>query len=257
MRVALVVPLITDSRSHNFQQVIRFTEMASRQGAQLVCFPEAVLTGLINNDNPDHDLTLGIEIPGSETEVLESLSEQTGISIALGILEREDKVLYDSAILITPEQGIVMKYRRITSGWHGNKADPQVYKHGTEITLARTKLGNFAFLICGDLFDEDLVAEVRCKKPDFLLVPFARSFPDGSWEQDKWEKEKPFYIEQVKKAGVTTLMTNYLADDSLVGDRSFGGAMVVMPDGTLIAEYPIGKEGMLVVDLFMGINANR
>lgn len=249
MKIALAVPQITNSRSKNLKKVIRFVEIALKQGSHLVCFPEAVLTGLVNNDDPSHDLSLGIEIPGPETEVLVSLSRKSSISIALGILERDGNTLYDSALLITPDQGIVLIYRRITTGWHGYKADPTVYRHGTQIRVAETHLGTFAFLICGDLFEDSLIAEIRTVNPDFLLVPFARSFPDGSRDQDKWNKEKTFYIEQVKKAGVTTLLTNYLADESLEEDWSFGGAMVVLPDGTLHAEFPIGKEGMLVTPI--------
>ncbi len=215
----------------------------------MIVFPEAVLTGLVNNDDPTHDLSFGIEVPGPEVQELVQLSTQTGMYIALGVLEREGKALYDTAILVTPERGVALRYRRVTPGWHGPKADPAIYRHGTGVECVQTPIGAFAFLLCGDLFDDSLVAEVRQRKPDFLLVPMARSLPDGSWDQKQWDAEKPFYFEQVRKAGVTTLLTNYLADETLGNDRSFGGAMVVLPDGTLHAEFPIGKEGMLVTSI--------
>ncbi len=249
MKAALAVPQLSAEVHENLQKIREFVLQAASHGADLILFPEAVLTGLVNCDDPAHDLLLGIEIPGPLTHEWAKLSKQTGLIMGLGVLEREGQALYDAALLITPDQGIVLHYRRITPGWHGPKADPHVYRQGTHIHTAHTHWGTFAFLICGDLFDDRLVTEIREKKPDFLLVPMARAFPEGSWDPKQWDQEKPFYIQQAKKAGAMTLITNYLADESLGEDRSFGGAMSVLPDGTLFAEYPIGQEGMLVVSL--------
>jgi hypothetical protein len=82
-----------------------------------------------------------------------------------------------------------------------------------------------------------------------LLFPFARCFPDGSYDQNRWDvEEKPLYVERVKLAGITALMTNYLSEVSLDGG-SFGGAMVVSGDGAVVDSFPLGKVGMLLVDL--------
>ena len=43
-------------------------------------------------------------------------------------------------------------------------------------------------------------------------------------------------------------MVNYLADPDLNGG-SFGGAAVVSGDGSIMAQYPLGRTGMLLVDL--------
>ena len=62
------------------------------------------------------------------------------------------------------------------------------------------------------------------------------------------QRRKGKYVQRVTITGVTTLMTNYLADRELLGG-AFGGAMVVAGDGTLIDSFPLGKVGMLLVDL--------
>ncbi len=245
MLIALCVPRITNDMDSNFSKVLRFIHEAGEKGANLVLFPEAVLTGLANNDNPVHDLPLGIEIPGNYTDTLCELATRYRLHIGIGVLERENNKLYDTAILIAPDKGIVLKYRRISPGWHGRNIDPEVYGHGKEVKKINTPLGSFAFLICGDLFDDRLVSEVKKLKPDWLLVPFARSFDDESYNQERWDvEEKPKYIKRVKMAGVTTLLVNYLAGE---GDSSFGGAMVVSSDGEIIAEFPLGREGILFV----------
>jgi len=76
-----------------------------------------------------------------------------------------------------------------------------------------------------------------------------RCFGDGEWDQRRWdEEERAAYIERVRMVGVTTLMVNYLADKELEGG-AFGGAMVVSGAGELLASWPLGKPGMLLVDV--------
>lgn len=250
MEVALVVNRVLPDVETNLATIVNMATEAASAGAEVVVFPEAALTGLVNNDDPAHDVPLGQPIPGPVTTKLAELTREQGVWLAIGLLEREDNRLYDTAVLLAPDGKIVLKYRRIHPGWHGPEADPSVYCQGTELPSAETPLGRFAFLICGDLFDNELVQCLRSLVPDWLLFPFARAFDDESYGQERWEREeKPAYVQQVKRTGVTTLMTNYLGDKTLGTDHSFGGAMVVSGDGKVIASFPLGKAGMLLVDL--------
>lgn len=43
-------------------------------------------------------------------------------------------------------------------------------------------------------------------------------------------------------------MTNYLADKNLHGG-GFGGSMVVSSDGSVLGSFPLGKVGILSIDL--------
>jgi N-carbamoylputrescine amidase len=242
---ALVVNRVGPDLEANLRTILNMTDEAAHKGAELVVLPEAALTGLVNNDDPAHDLPLGQTIPGPVTQVLSDLSRERRIWLAIGLLERDGQKLYDTALLLTPGGEIALKYRRIHPGWHGRKADPGVYGHGVELPKVETPLGAFAFLICGDLFDDALVRRARDLEPDWLLFPYARSFDDDSHNQERWDREeKPQYVERVKRVGATALMTNYLGDDG-----SFGGAMVVSSAGSVIDCFPLGKQGILYSDL--------
>jgi N-carbamoylputrescine amidase len=249
MKVALVVHRVLTDASATMAGMLRMASEAADAGAGLVVFGEAALTGLAKSDNPARDLALGQPIPGPVTGWLSALARERGVWLGAGLLEREGNRLYDSAVLLGPEGGIALKYRRIHPGWHGPEADPTVYNHGSQLNTVDTPLGRFAFLICGDLFDDGLVRRVGAHAPDWLLFPFARSFDDGSCSQERWEREEvPVYVERVRLAGVTTLMANYLGDRGL-DDDSFGGAMVVSAQGQVLASYPLGRAGMLLADL--------
>lgn len=252
MRVALAVNRVTEDIDANMASILKMASEAAEDGADLVLFPEAALTGLINDDDPDRDLSLGVEIPGPVTEALAGKTLEHGIWLAIGLLEREGSCLYDSAILLSPEGNIVLKHRRIQPQWHARDADPSVYRQGTELSKVETPLGSLAFMICGELFDDGLVSRVRELKPAWLLFPFARCFGDFSWDQQRWDKEElPEYVERVRLVGITAFMVNYLAG-SIMNGGSFGGAMVVSGEGKVIASLPLGESGVLLVDIRRG-----
>jgi len=249
MRAALVVNRVVHDVEANLCAILRGVRRASVEGADLVLFSEAALTGLINEDRPSHDLPLGVEVPGPVIEQVAEAAARCGIWLGLGLLEREGTRLYDSAFLIGPEGRVGLHYRRMQPKWHGLQADPSVYRQGSELPVLRTPLGAFAFLICGDLFDASIGHRFRALEPDWLLYPLARCFSDGAVDQQRWkEEELPDYIERVQRSGATALMVNYLAGRDLMGGAC-GGAWVVRPNGQVVASLPLGEEGMLLVDL--------
>ena len=250
MKAALLVPRVTADPAANLDRVEQMTADAAGSGAGLVLLPEAVLTGLINNDDPAHDLPLGQAIPGPATERLGAVARLHSLWVGLGLFERDGDCLYDSAVLIAPDGSIALRYRRNQPQWHDAAADPAIYRQGASVEVVRTPIGTFGFLICGDLFDDALVARFRALRPDLLLFPFARCFPDGSADQARWDTEEmPEYTRQVVSAGAPALMTNYIGDPGLEECPSFGGAFAVSADGEVIASLPLGVEGALLVDL--------
>lgn len=251
MRIALAVNFVTNDRDANIAEITRMVREAAGSGAHLVVFGETAVTGMINNDDPDHDLPNGDTIPGPTIELLSSLAKDHRTWLAIGLLEREDGRLYDSAVLLSPFGDIALKYRRIDPRWHGKKADPGVYCQGTELAKTETEYGSFAFLICGDLWDDQLRQRVRELKPDHLLHLFARCFDDGSRDQDRWEKEEiPEYERRVREIGIPTLAVSYLSSLDLPEEATtVGGAMVFTADGLVKTKQSLGASGILYIDL--------
>ncbi len=255
MRAALSVNRVTRDRDANLDSVLRMVESAARAGADLVLFPEAALTGLINRDDPGSDLPLGEPIPGRVTARLARAARESGIFVGLGLLERAGERLYDSALLFDSDGRLALGYRRVSPGWHGPDADPAIYGEGGDLHAADTSLGRIAFLICGDLFtvEPSAVAELS---PDWLLVPYARCSDDPEYGQVRWEaEEEPHYVSRVAELGVTSFMTSYLAASDICRGMcgecrggAHGGAMAVSAEGTILATKPLGEEGLLIVD---------
>jgi predicted amidohydrolase len=250
MKAALLVPRVTADPAVNLARIERMAADGVASGARLILLPEAVLTGLNNNDDPAHDLPLGQSIPGPATDRLGAFTRRHDAWLGFGLLEREGDTLYDSAVLLGSDGTVVLTYRRNQPQWHAKAADPAVYRQGSHIGVAQTPFGRFGFLLCGDLFDDGIVSRFRALRPDWLLFPFARCFPDGAVDQVRWDAEElPQYAQRVKLAQTPALMVNYIGDSSLLDDNSFGGAFFISAEGEVRARLPLGVEGSLIVEL--------
>lgn len=248
MRAALIVHRVDPDPEANLEAVRRGAAGAAAAGADLAVFSEAALTGLANRDDPAYDLPLGQRIPGPTTEALGRLAQHRGLWIAIGLLEREDRALYDSAILLGPDGTIALRYRRIHPGWHGPYADTDVYRPGTEVAAAPTPWGETALLLCGDLFDDGIVDRAAELRPGLLIVPFARSFDEGAVDDPRWQsREVPAYADRVARVGAPALLVNHLQEGGC-----FGGALAVSAGGEVIGSLPTGRTGMLPVDVRTG-----
>ncbi len=250
MKIGLGILEVTKDKTKNVTQMINMVRQAAEFGADLVLCGEAAPTGLINSDDPMKYIKLGEPIPGPTAFLLSQAAKEGNIYVATGIFEKGGNSLYDSSVLIDPYGQIVLKYRRISPGWHGPNANPFFYRHGESISKVDTPLGSFAFLICGDLFDDYLTEQVKSLKVDWLLFPFARCFDDGSYDQERWdEEEKPKYVESALKTGASCIMVNYLSSEDLRDGNSFGGGMIVGRDGRILKEVPLGKSGLFLAQV--------
>jgi predicted amidohydrolase len=250
MKAAMIVPRISSDLKANAERIEEMVAIAAGLGCSLVLLPEAVLTGLINNDDPAHDLPLGRMVPGPALAKFTKSARRYNLWIGLGLLERDGGCLYDSAVLIAPDKSIALKYRRNQPQWHGRAADPTVYKQGTSVNVAQTPFGTVGFLICGDLFDDEIVTRFRDTNPDLLLFPFARCFPGGAVDQTRWDKvELPKYISRLKLLGTPALMVNYIGHKSIEDSPCFGGAFAISADGEVLAALSLGVQGIKIVDL--------
>ena len=246
MKIALATLKLSKNKYENLKNIEKYIIQAANNHSKLIVFSEAALTGLINNDDPINDLKLGEKIPGKVTQKLSELAKIYNMDIILGLFENDNNKLYDSAIFIDKFKGIKLKYRRISLGWHSEKADKNIYGKGKNIPIINTSYGKLSIIICGDLFDDNIVNRLKNKNIDLLFVPMARSFEDNTFNQRKWDNEEEiYYTERVKQIGIKTFIVNYLSDF----DYSFGGTFYISNRGKMLSKYPLGKEGILYVNI--------
>jgi nitrilase len=97
-------------------------------GASLVVLPEAVLGGYPKGETFGTRLgyrlpegreayaryaAQAIDVPGPETDELAALSQRTGASLVIGVIERGGSTLYCTALFFDPRDGLVAKHRKL------------------------------------------------------------------------------------------------------------------------------------------------
>ena len=125
--VAQIGSVLFDTQSTLGKVETRCREAAST-GAQLLVFPEALLGGYpkgltfgatVGNrtdEGREHFrryFEAAIQCPGPETEMLAGWAKELNLHIVIGVVERAGGTLYCSSLLISPNQGLIAKHRKL------------------------------------------------------------------------------------------------------------------------------------------------
>lgn len=131
----------------NVERAVAVAREAAEQGARLIVFPEAALSGYIYRDL-EQFLPYMDSVPGRGTNALEAVTREHNCYIAIGIAERDPdtNLTYNTGALIGPD-GYVGKYRK--NGL--NPSDILWFVPGnTGYPVFETELGNICMIICYD-----------------------------------------------------------------------------------------------------------
>lgn len=244
MRASLPVIELGETQEENLEKVIRAIDASI--DCDFVFFAETTVSGFIPNDNASEMLALGQKIPGEITGRISEACVKNNVWVSIGLLEKEEGKLFDTAIVINSSGEMEMKYRRLSPGWHWPNSDPDVFCQGESVLSVETPFGKMACLICGDFFDEQRqIEQVAILQPDFLHLLLVRTGGEGvRYSQEEWDNNDiPDYSERTKLMGIPVLMVNYILDDC------YGGATVLSGDGSVASSLPIWQEGILKYEL--------
>ena len=148
--------------------------MIGASGADIACFPECVLLGWVNPEAHKR----AHPIPGEDTDRLCKLARKHEISICIGLAEKQDEQLYDSAVLIDDKGKILLKHRKINI--LTELMDPP-YAPGESVKTADTTFGKIGLLICADTHEDEILQRMAALKPDLLLVPYGYAATEDAW----------------------------------------------------------------------------
>jgi predicted amidohydrolase len=164
------------NKGTNLERIKTYVIEASKQGNNLVIFPECALTGFECDDDVKQNMgpcrmhtETAETIPGPSTEELAKLARELGVYIILGMPERDitnPKRHYNSAAVIGPE-GISGVSRKLHLGLPPWVDEGLCFTQGDELNLFETKYGPIGVLVC---YDFTLVPEL----PRLLMLKGAR-----------------------------------------------------------------------------------
>ena len=182
--------VITDKweKDTNWMRVEKMvTRAAIEGGANVVITPEGALDGYVINevnsksekDNNiiDRFFTLGEPIDGPYIQKATTLAKELNIYFVFGFLEREEKYLYNSAILIDHDGDIIGRYRK-THFAQGYTINPESYKAGDDFPVFQTPFGKVGILICYDRQLPEPARILALKGAEILFIPSYGSYTD-------------------------------------------------------------------------------
>ena len=137
---------------------------AAEQKADLVVLPETLTyygTGLTYVDCAE-------PIPGASTEFFGKLAKQHDLYIVAGLIERDGRLVYNTAALVGPDGQLVGKYRKVTlpRGEIEGGIMP-----GHEYPVFDTRFGKLGMMICYDGFFPDVAQELTQNGAEVIAWP--------------------------------------------------------------------------------------
>ncbi len=135
-----------EDKAATLKSIKEYTVQASREGANIILFPELALTAV-----PPEELVpeFAETIPGPSTEEMAKIAAQHNVYVIFGMLERDKKhpsIVYNAAAVIAPT-GILGAYR---------KTHPflpfETNERGREYPIFETRYGPIGIGICYDTY---------------------------------------------------------------------------------------------------------
>lgn len=220
---------------------------ASSNHADLIVLPEAMNLGW-THPSAKSDAE---EIPDGETcRMLIRAAQSHAVFICSGLIERVGDVVYNAAVLISPEGTIILRHCKINELDIGHN----LYSQGTRLNVCKTDLGTIGLMICADAFAEDRVlSRALCYMgADIIISPCSWAVPPG-YDNTKEPCGKQWYDHY---APVARRFKVWIAGVSNVGRieagpwKDFdciGNSLLIDPDGNIVVEGPFGVDAETIL----------
>ncbi len=202
-------------------------------GSDLYILPELASTGY-NFLNRDQALACSEELAESRyIDFLEQMCEEHNCYIVSGINEREDDVLFNTAVLVSPE-GLGGIYRKL----HLFDREKDIFEPGDlGMPVYETPIGTIGMLICYDWMFPEVWRKMAMFGAQIIAHPCCLVLP---------------YCQQVVPAHaiVNRIFVASANRIGTEGDLLFTGqSIVVAPNGEVVRRASVDKEEVLTVDL--------
>ena len=268
MLVALS-PILVEwkNRICNEERILRRINKAAQNKADVICFPEYCITGynyLFDNESAKQAININND---PFVNKIKAETKDKNIDIIFGCLEQDDEDIFNSSLYISNGE-ILGKHRKIMEGGPISK--------GKTVDCFKTKLGSVSMILCSDIFNDFIIAELVKKQPDIVFMPMDRCLgkmdfcsnfkndcddldcekedsskncykPEYSDHIEAWNKRaKLDYCSQVQKYGCMTIIVNVLDNNH---EKACGGALFINKTGKIVNEVNYGSDTIHYIKL--------
>ncbi|MEM3585713.1 MAG: carbon-nitrogen hydrolase family protein [Candidatus Jordarchaeaceae archaeon] len=243
--LAQMSPILED-KEKNLQKMDKMITEAANQGAQLVVFPELILTGYSCRDRY---YSLAERVPGNSVKRVESLANKNNIHVIFGMVEENGEgILYNTSVMVGPK-GYIGKYRKRYLPTHLVFEEKKYFRQGYDTQVLETEIGKIGLMICYDIYFPELARQLTLMGSQLIVcISSSPATRRGYFETfiSSRAMENTVFLAYVNLVGV---------EDSLI---FWGGSRVVGPDGTIIAKAKYDEEELVTATIdYSDLKASR
>ncbi len=146
------------------EQFAPLISRAAKKGANLIVLPETLTFYRTAGTYADCAET----IPGPSTDYFGRLARQHKTHVVAGLLERDQHLIYNVAVLLGPDGKIIGKYRKVTlpRGEIEGGITP-----GNDYPVFQTSIGRIGMMICYDGFFPEVARELSNNGAELIAWP--------------------------------------------------------------------------------------
>ena len=228
MRLALYQgPSPSGDLATAFEAVDSTLAAAAAMEADIAVFPEIFLPGY------NVEALEAQPLDGDWVERLKAAARKAGVALVIGMAEEADGVVYNSALVLGRDGGLLANFRKLQLFGDREKA---LYTPGDEYVVFPFRNHRIGLLICYDVEFPEHVRAIARQGADLVLVPTANMQPFDN-------VNRIALAARAMENGVTLAYCNYCGAE---GDLKYVGKSVIAgPDGDPIAQA--GPETTLLI----------
>jgi nitrilase len=250
-------------REASLEKVAEWTGVAARDGAELIVFPEAFVSGypkaadfgaVVGSRSAEgrewfrRYYESGIDIPGPAVDLLGQIANEHRIHLVIGVIERTPGTLYCTALFIGPDGALLAKHRKVMP----TAMERLIWGFGDGSTLPvlATSLGRIGAVICWENYMPQLRLAMYSQGIELYCVPTVD-------DRETWlptmrhiaMEGRCYVLSAAQFARRSDYPADYPvdvpADAVLIG----GGSCIVDPLGNVLAGPARDGETVLTADL--------
>lgn len=224
--------------NRNLDRIRSLVFEASGEGAEIVCFPELSVTGYVL-EHPEK-VYIGAD-PAWTLERLLQVAKEARLVVIAGMIELCPGMRPWITQVIAGPEGVIGRYRKT----HLSPAEKGSYKSGQEIKAYT--FGNTAFgvALCYEAHFPEISTVLTLLGADILFFPHASPRGDPEGKSQSWLRHLP---SRAFDNGAFLVACNQVGDTT-EGFSFPGVALVLGPDGQILAKYTGDEERVLFADL--------
>ncbi len=154
----------------NCRQLGPCVAQAARQGADLVVLGECITSV----GNGLSHVEVAEPVPGPSTDYLAGLAKEHDLYLVTSLHERVEHLIYNTAVLLSPEGKLVGKYRKVCPARDEYRKG---VAGGRQYPVFDTRIGKIGMMICFDVHMPEVARGLAANGAEIIAMPIMGGHP--------------------------------------------------------------------------------